>query len=171
MARILALDFGERRIGLATSDAAENLATPRRTLRRSSDGAVIEEIGRFVREEEIQLLVVGIPRSPEGVESPIASRIRSFAAKLAAATGLEVLFHEETLTSDEAQRRLPPGSPREAVDRTAAAVLLEDFLSSAGAGALSARGRKGALSARGRKGTLSAPQEEALSAPGRKTTR
>jgi putative Holliday junction resolvase len=133
MARILAVDFGERRIGLATSDADETLATPRRTLRRSADEAAIAEIARFARDEEIGLIVVGIPRSPEGVESPIAVRIRSFARKLANASGLEVRFHEETLTSDEARRRLPPGSEKEAVDRTAAAVLLEDFLSAAGA--------------------------------------
>lgn len=132
MARILAVDFGERRIGLATSDAAETLATPRLTLNRPSDDAAIERIARFAREEEIGLLVIGIPRSPEGVESPIAARIRSFAGKLGAATGLPLRFHEETLTSDEARRRLPPGSEKEAVDRTAAAVLLEDFLSSAG---------------------------------------
>jgi putative Holliday junction resolvase len=94
---------------------------------------VVAEIARFAREEEIGLLVVGIPRSPEGVESPIAGRIRSFASKLAAGSGLEVRFHEETLTSDEARRRLPPGAGRdkEAIDREAAAVLLEDFLSSA----------------------------------------
>jgi putative holliday junction resolvase len=133
MARILAVDFGEKRIGLATSDAEETLATPRRTLQRHSDEAAVAEIARFAREEEVGLLVVGIPRSPEGVESAIAARIRSFAAKLAAGTGLEVRFHEETLTSDEARRRLPPGSEKAALDRTAAAVLLEDYLASAGA--------------------------------------
>jgi putative Holliday junction resolvase len=135
MARILAVDFGERRIGLATSDAEETLATPRRTIRRSGDEAAIAELARFAVEEEIRLVVVGIPRSPEGSESPIAARIRSFASKLAARTGLEVRFHEETLTSDEARRRLPrgSGSDKEAVDRMAAAVLLEDYLSSAGA--------------------------------------
>lgn len=133
MARILAVDFGERRIGLATSDDSETLATPRMTVRRTSDEAAVDRIARFAREEEIRLLVVGIPRSPEGVPSAISSRIRSFAAKLGAATGLPVRFHEETLTSDEARRRLPPGSEKEALDRTAAAVLLEDFLASAGA--------------------------------------
>ncbi|HEX4441636.1 MAG TPA: Holliday junction resolvase RuvX [Thermoanaerobaculia bacterium] len=135
MARILAVDFGERRIGLATSDAEETLATPRRTLRRTSDEAAIAEIARFAREEEVRLLVVGIPRSPEGVESPIAGRIRSFASKLAGGTGLEVRFHEETLTSDEARRRLPPGAgfDKERLDREAAAVLLEDFIASAAA--------------------------------------
>ena len=130
VARILAVDFGEKRIGLATSDASGRLATPRRTLRRKSDTAVLEAIARFCVEEEIGLVLFGTPRSPEGVESPFAARIRSFAAKLGARTGLPVRFHEETLTSVEAARRLPPGRPSEALDAAAAAVLLEDYLES-----------------------------------------
>ena len=126
--RILAIDFGEKRIGLATSDASGLLATPRRTLERRSDGSVVEEILQFLREEEIGLVLVGIPRSPEGLESPFASRIRSFTAKLAAQITIPVRFHEETLTSNEAARRLPPGAAREEIDRMAAAVLLEDYL-------------------------------------------
>jgi putative Holliday junction resolvase len=126
--RILAVDFGEKRIGLATSDASGTLATPRRTLSRREDEAAVDEILAFCREEEIGTILLGIPRSPEGVESPFADRVRSFARKLERRTTLPVRFHEETLTSDEAARRLPPGSPREAADRTAAAVLLEDYL-------------------------------------------
>lgn len=127
--RVLAMDFGEKRIGLATSDAAGMLATPRRTVRRGADAAAIDEILAFCAAEEIGEILVGVPRSPEGIESAIAARIRSFARKLGDRTALPIRFHEETLTSDEAVRRLPPGSPREAVDRTAAAVLLEDYLS------------------------------------------
>lgn len=128
MPRILAVDFGEKRIGLATSDSAGLLATPRRTLARKGDAAVIAEILAFCAQEEVEAILLGIPRSPEGVESPFAARIRSFAAKLASRTPLPIRFHEETLTSDEALRRLPPGSSKEAADQTAAAVLLEDYL-------------------------------------------
>jgi putative Holliday junction resolvase len=131
MARILAVDFGERRIGLATSDASARLATPRTTLLRRSDEAVIEELARFAGREEIAIAVFGIPRSPDGVESALAARIRSFAAKFERRTGLPVRFHEETLTSDEAARRLPRRASKEDLDRTAAAVLLEDYLSTA----------------------------------------
>ncbi len=130
MPRILAVDFGERRIGLATSDASATVATPRKTLRRRDDEAALEALERFGREEEIELVVFGIPRSPDGVESAFAGRIRSFAAKLARRTGLPVRFHEETLTSDEASRRLPRPGAREELDAMAAAVLLEDYLSS-----------------------------------------
>jgi putative Holliday junction resolvase len=129
MARILAVDFGERRIGLATSDASGSLATPRITLIRQSDELVLEELARFAVQEEIAVAVFGIPRSPEGVESPIAGRIRSFAAKFERRTGLPVRFHEETLTSHEAARRLSPRASKEDLDREAAAVLLEDYLS------------------------------------------
>jgi putative pre-16S rRNA nuclease len=126
--RILAIDFGEKRIGLATSDASGQIATPRRTLVRRDDARAAEEIARFCREEEVERVVFGLPRTPEGRESLYASRIRSFARKLEEQCPLPVEFHEETLTSREAAARLPPGATREDVDRTAAAVLLEDFL-------------------------------------------
>ncbi len=133
MAVVVAVDFGEKRIGLATSDAAGVLATPRTTLFRRSDAAAVEELARFCREAEAALVVFGIPRSPEGRESALAGRVRSFAGRFERATGLPVRFHEETLTSNEAARRLPPGATREDLDRTAAAVLLEDYLQHAGA--------------------------------------
>ena len=129
--RILAIDFGEKRIGLATSDATQALATPRKTLRRASDEKAAREILEFCAQEEIGLVLLGLPRSPGGDERaphPFASRIRAFAAKLAARTPIPVRFHEETLTSNEAARRLPRGAAREDLDRMAAAVLLEDYL-------------------------------------------
>lgn len=134
MARILAVDFGEKRIGLATSDASGTLATPRTTLSRKSDAATLAALVEFCSREEIDLTVFGIPRSPEGLESPFADRIRSFARKFEAATGLPVRFHEETLTSNEAARRLPRRAHREGLDPAAAAILLEDYLESVGTG-------------------------------------
>ena len=87
---------------------------------------------RFCREEEIGTLLVGLPRSPEGKESAISPRIRSFADRLARETALPVVFHEETLTSDEALRRLRGRRSRAGVDAEAAAVLLEDWLADHG---------------------------------------
>ncbi|PYQ34302.1 MAG: hypothetical protein DMF55_09805 [Acidobacteria bacterium] len=113
MKRILAIDFGEKRIGLATADASAGLVTARRTILRASDRSAATEIVRFCREEEIGTLLVGLPRSPEGKESA-------------------VVFHEETLTSDEALRRLRGRRSRAGVDAEAAAVLLEDWLADHG---------------------------------------
>lgn len=132
MAVVVAVDFGEKRIGLATSDATGVLATPRSTLSRRSDAASVRDLAAFCREVEAEVVVFGIPRSPEGRESAFGARVRSFAARFGRETGLPVRFHEETLTSNEAERRLPPGASREEVDRTAAAVLLEDYLQHAG---------------------------------------
>jgi putative Holliday junction resolvase len=126
--RILAVDFGERRIGLATSDASGAIATPRLTIRRSADARALEQLRRFCAEEEIERVIFGIPRLADGTEAPFAARVRSFARKFEKACDLPVEFHEETRTSQEAQRRLPPGAAKEALDREAAAVLLEDYL-------------------------------------------
>lgn len=133
MSVVVAVDFGEKRIGLATSDASGLLATPRITLARKSDAAAITALARFCKDEESDLVVFGVPRSPEGVESAFAARIRSFASRFTGETGIPIRFHEETLTSNEASRRLPRRASREDLDRTAAAVLLEDYLLSAGA--------------------------------------
>ena len=127
MARIVAVDFGEKRIGLATCDATGTVVAGRATLLRRSDARVIAEIVQFCKDEEIEAIVIGIPRSPEGVESPLAPRIRTFARKLARETGLQIQEHEETLTSWEAQHEMP-FLTKEEVDRSAAAILLSDYL-------------------------------------------
>jgi putative Holliday junction resolvase len=130
MARIVAVDFGEKRIGLATCDATGTVVAGRATLLRRSDARAIAEIVQFCKDEEIEAIVIGIPRSPEGVESPLAARIRTFALKLARETGLTVAEHEETLTSWEAQHAAPLLT-KEEVDRAAAAILLTDYLAHA----------------------------------------
>jgi putative Holliday junction resolvase len=126
--RFLAIDFGESRIGLATSDATGSIATPRVTIARGRDASAIRRLVQFCADEEVDAVVVGLPRREDGSAHPLAARIRSFAKKLSEATALPIAFHDETRTSQEGRRRVPPGSPREAVDREAAAVLLEDYL-------------------------------------------
>lgn len=129
--RYLAIDFGERRIGLATSDATGSLATPRRTVRRASDRRAIEEIADFAREEEVEGLVVGLPHHADGRENALAPRVRSFARKLSESLALPVAFVDEHLTSRAAAERYPSSE----TDAAAAAVILEDFLAArAGAG-------------------------------------
>ena len=127
MPRILAIDFGEKRIGLATCDATGQVVAARRTLSRRSDAAAVLEIARFCREEEVEAIVLGIPRSPEGVESPFAGRVRSFGDKLSREIAAPIDYHEETLTSWEAQREGAFQTKGE-VDRGAAAILLSDYL-------------------------------------------
>ena len=123
--RYLAVDFGEKRIGLATSDATGLLATPRRTVTRKSDRDAIASILDFARREEVEAVVVGLPHHADGRENALAPRIRSFARKLGESLALPVAFVDEHLTSHAARERFPEAE----LDAAAAAVLLEDYLS------------------------------------------
>lgn len=123
--KYLAVDFGEKRIGLATSDATGLIATPRRTLARGSDERAVREIVEFLREEEVGEIVLGIPHHADGRENELASRVRSFGRKLEKAAERPVRTVNEHLTTRAAQGRAPgPAGP----DAAAAAVILEEFL-------------------------------------------
>jgi putative Holliday junction resolvase len=124
--KYLSVDFGEKRIGLATSDASGLIATPRRTLFRKSDECAIDEIVRFLREEEAGEIVIGIPHHADGRENAFAARVRSFSKKLEKAAGVPIRTVNEHLTTREAQGR-PLGAS--GTDAAAAAVILEEYLS------------------------------------------
>lgn len=131
--RTLAVDFGEKRIGLAISDPEGRVAVPLRTLRRESDKAAIREIAEIARREGVERLVVGEPLALDGTRGEAAERAGRFARRLAAATGLELELVDESLTSMEAERRLraagvdPRGHP-ERTDALAAQILLQEVL-------------------------------------------
>jgi len=131
--RTLGIDFGERRIGLAISDAEGTFAMPLLTLERRSDQAAIARIGEIIREEEVESLVVGEPVNVDGSRGPAAERAKSFAAKLTAATGLPLRLVGETLTTVAAAARLREAGvdarrARGRIDAVAAQILLEEAL-------------------------------------------
>ncbi len=134
--RVLAVDFGERRIGLAVSGPSAEVVVPVGVVHRRSDAQAVEAVAVAAREREAALLVVGLPVRPEGGgESPVAARARGFAKKLGAATGLPVELHDEAFTSVSAEGALrEAGLSRDrragTVDAEAAAELLRDWLSS-----------------------------------------
>jgi putative pre-16S rRNA nuclease len=120
--RYLALDVGDRRIGLAVGDDAHGLVRPLRTIARHSvakDLAVLREVARA---EGIEVLVIGLPLTLRGEEGYQAQRVRRF-AESAAELGLRVELYDERHTSSEAALR---GASD--LDSGAATVLLEDFL-------------------------------------------
>ncbi len=131
--RTLGIDFGERRIGLALSDAEGRVATPLATLGRTSDRDAIERIVALARREEVARLLVGEPRGLDGGRGPAALRARRFATRLAEAADLPVLLVDEALTSVEAARRLrvagvDPRRHRDRLDAVAAQILLQEQL-------------------------------------------
>lgn len=124
MRRYLALDVGERRIGLAVGDEGGGIARPLRTLTRRALARDVAAIGELARKEEVTALLVGLPLTLRGDEGPQAARVRRFSEALAP-LGLPVELHDERFTTTEATLQ----GARD-VDAGAAAILLEDFLRS-----------------------------------------
>lgn len=131
--RILGLDVGDRRIGIAISSPNGGLAVPLRILERVSDDADVEAIAELVREERADALVVGHPISMDGKVGAQARRVEAFARRLAGVCDLPLELVDERLTSAQVQR-LPAPAPRKRSrrrahdDDLAAAVILQSYL-------------------------------------------
>jgi putative holliday junction resolvase len=142
--RVLGIDLGERRIGIAIGDLDARTALPLRTIGRgkrvSDDVAVLT---RLAVEQDAGALVVGLPLDMDGSEGLQATKTREWASIVAAETGLPLRFRDERLTSVRAEQRIGgaargrsggPPSPaqrdayRARVDREAAALILQDDL-------------------------------------------
>lgn len=138
MTRVLGIDVGERRIGLAISDVSRTLARPLRTLdvRNMADGvgrvvAVIDELTR--QDEGLTVVVVGIPRRLDGTANDATARANRFVDLLRMRAAVPIDLEDERLSSREAEQLL---SLRERdwrkrktkLDAAAAAVILQDYL-------------------------------------------
>ena len=139
MARLLGVDLGARRIGLAVSDVTGTLASPLAVQERATDhGADHAAIVATAREEGVARIVVGLPRSLSGAEGPAAQAARAEADELRAVAGLPVDLHDERLTTVSATRRLRESrrgrAKRDPVDAAAAAEMLQSYLDAATGG-------------------------------------
>lgn len=131
--RVLGIDFGERRIGLAISDPEGRLAVPLTTIERTTDRAAIGRIADLARREGVGRLVVGEPKGLDGGRGEAAERARRFAGKLAEALALPWEAVDEALTSVEAEQRLTAAGVDvrrhpERIDAVAAQILLQEAL-------------------------------------------
>jgi putative Holliday junction resolvase len=128
MPRILGLDVGERRIGLAISSPEGRLAVPLRILEREKEPSDIEAIAEIARAEEASAIVVGYPLSLDGSVGQQARRVEAFARRLQKAIGLPLELWDERLTSVQAKRSLAGRRSRGPVDDIAAAIILQAYL-------------------------------------------
>jgi putative pre-16S rRNA nuclease len=127
--RTLALDYGERRIGVAISDAAGVIAQPLETI----EGNALERIAELVRSHDVEQIVVGLPLHMSGRAGPEAERARAFGERVRARAGVAVDYLDERWTSLEAERALDEAGVRRKkqrgkVDPIAAALLLRTWL-------------------------------------------
>lgn len=130
--RVMALDFGTRRVGVAVSDPLGITAQAHSVL-DAEDPSLMEQIARLAADLGAERVVVGLPVSLDGREGPAAEAARRFAEKAGEATGLPVHLVDERFTTVSAERVLVEaglsGRRRRRVrDRVAAAVLLQSYL-------------------------------------------
>ena len=133
--RILALDLGKKRIGLALSDPLGLTAQGLETLERTNIRADLSRLEQVATQNSVSRIVIGNPLHMSGQEGRQAGYARDFGERLQASTGLPVEFWDERLTTVEAQRVLRQSGVSiekraKAVDRLAAVILLESYLDS-----------------------------------------
>jgi putative Holliday junction resolvase len=130
--RLMALDVGKRRIGVAVSDPMGLIARPHSTIDRNRHAPA--KIAELTREMDVKMILVGLPLHLDGSEGAQAADVRGFAGKLAPAVpGLELRFVDERLTTVEAQERLYDRrggwrKNKDRIDAFAAAALMERYL-------------------------------------------
>ena len=134
MPRIVALDVGDRTIGVAASDELGITANPVRTIRRgASVKADLREVEALLLGLEASKVVVGIPLDAEGNEGPQAAKVKDFSERLAKRLRIPVIYWDERFSTAEAEESLiemgaSRARRRKVIDKMAAAVILESYL-------------------------------------------
>ena len=134
--RVLGIDLGSKRIGIAASDRSGTIASPLTVLQRcGSQGGDHRNIAKIVVEEEAVAIVVGLPLSMDGSEGKAAQSARAEVERMATVVGVPVYVHDERLTTVAADRvmmeqNMNAQARRKVVDKWAAAVILQAWLDS-----------------------------------------
>jgi len=131
--RLMGLDLGGRRIGVAVSDPSRVLARGIEVIERRSMEKDLEAIAHLAEEYEVEAIVVGFPRRLNGTAGEEAKKAEAFAAQIEAHLGLPVILWDERLSTVRAARALAEGGKRKrrlGIDAVAAVVILQDYLDS-----------------------------------------
>ena len=131
MHKLMALDVGTKRIGIALSDYLQVIATAHSTIPREPEKKAIETIVQLAKENRVEKIVVGIPINMDGTQGFQAQNCIDFAQKI---SGFDIIFEDERLTSEEAEQRLRARKidfrkNKGLVDMESACVILEQYLS------------------------------------------
>lgn len=133
--RIMAIDYGDQRIGLAVSDLLGMLAGEAWTMNEWNRERAVQRIAEEAKKREVGSFVLGLPKNMDGTEGPRAALSREFKALLEAETGLPVVLWDERRSSIEAHAILHAAGKKErvhrkTVDAVAASLILEGYLGS-----------------------------------------
>jgi putative Holliday junction resolvase len=133
VARILAVDYGEKRIGLAVSDELGITASPLMTLVTRSDDETVRQIAQLASKLRVTQIVVGLPRRTDAQEGEMERKVKAFAEKLRQAISVPVVLFDERFTTRIAEQVLLEADlsrrkRKQVRDRLAAVILLQSFL-------------------------------------------
>ena len=133
--RILAIDYGRKRIGLAISDPLQMFATPFKTI--PHDSQLLNELKKIIGEQEVEKIILGFPEHDKGGSTSIVKELERFKSTLIKVTGLEIIFWDETFTSSIAKDRVLSSVNKKSkrrdkglIDSNAAAIILQEYLDS-----------------------------------------
>jgi putative Holliday junction resolvase len=131
--RVLGLDVGDRRIGIAISDPLHITAAGLETLTRQNVEADVERVADIARRHNVKEIIIGMPLNMDGTQGDQAHKVMAFGKKLARATGIPIIYEDERLTTISAIRTLTvqgvkTGHRKELVDMQAAAIILQKHL-------------------------------------------
>ena len=136
MTRVLAIDYGDVRIGLAMSDLMHIIAKPFKTIKNHNSNDIFIEIEKIIEENNIGKIIVGLPLTLKGEYSKQTEKVLSFVDKLKIHVEIEVDTYDERLSSFQAKKSLihqgvKTGHNKEQIDQTAAAIFLQGYLDNA----------------------------------------
>src|SRR2546425_604350 len=139
--RVLAIDHGTKRMGIAVSDELGMIAQPLEFIPAVPFAAFLGRLKQILREKQVELILVGMPRSMDGSYGPAALKVQEFVAALNVAVTIPIKTLDERLTSVQAHRYLTEAQVRGRqrkgkADKSAAAVLLQGYLDSRSCGAM-----------------------------------
>lgn len=131
--RILGVDYGDSRVGLAVSDEMRVLASPLPPLQTGSMRKTIDEVAKIARETGAAVIVVGLPLNMNGTEGPQAGKVRAFGSKLGEVSGAEIVYKDERLTTVQAHRAFDQAGVSKSrrsrlVDSVSAQIILQSYL-------------------------------------------
>ena len=132
MGRILGIDYGDVRIGLALTDPLKIIASPFRTIQNRNNDFIIKELDSIINEKKIEALVIGLPIGLNNQETIQTKKVRLF-ADLIKILGIPIYFQDERLSSISAKKSLiiqniKTGSNKSMIDKAAAAIFLQQFI-------------------------------------------
>ena len=131
--RIMALDVGDKKIGVALSDALKITSQSLETYQRNGTVKDYEYFAELIKKHEVETLVLGLPKNMNGTEGPQAEKVREFARQLGAYTEVKMAYMDERLTTMEAEKMLIAGdvsrkNRKKVVDKVAANLILQNYL-------------------------------------------